>query len=351
MITFLIIGSFKKGFESFDGQTTKVRNYSAEIKKVYKDCKILELDTFRFSSILYIFCHLIDILFCDVVLILPCANGIRLILPIVVFLKKINNCLLLYPVVGGWLPIFSQQHRFYKKLLKNVDKIYVETKKMKSLLESQGLVNIEWAPAFSRRTPLNNYPSNDFTLYSICYFSRVTQSKGIGLAINAVNMANKKLSYKKYTLNIYGPLDPNYKSELEKQIAQAEFKAISYHGILDNNDAISTLSRHWCMVFPTSYQGEGFPIAVLEGMMAGLPILASDWRYNSEIVLNGVNGYLFDLKDGAEGLEHIIEKLASDELSYHTMCSNTLELSKTFSPQNVLNPMFQLINQKTKKQP
>ena len=90
MITFLIIGSFKKGLEAFDGQTTKVRNYSAEIKKVYKDCKILEIDTFKHSSVLYILCHLIEILSCDVILILPGGNGIKLFLPFAIILKNVN---------------------------------------------------------------------------------------------------------------------------------------------------------------------------------------------------------------------------------------------------------------------
>lgn len=51
------------------------------------------------------------------------------------------------------------------------------------------------------------------------------------------------------------------------------------------------------MVLTTHY--EGLPLAIIEAMCAGLPILASDVGGVNELVEEGVNGYLLLPKDPA----------------------------------------------------
>ncbi|WP_246876383.1 glycosyltransferase [Lactiplantibacillus plantarum] len=49
-------------------------------------------------------------------------------------------------------------------------------------------------------------------------------------------------------------------------------------------------------IFLTTSQYEGLPYAPIEAMRAGVPILATKVVGNSELVIEGKNGYLIDLE-------------------------------------------------------
>lgn len=49
--------------------------------------------------------------------------------------------------------------------------------------------------------------------------------------------------------------------------------------------------------FPTYYASESFGLVVVEAMMAGLPVVASDWRAIPEIVVDGETGFVVPVKD------------------------------------------------------
>ena len=56
--------------------------------------------------------------------------------------------------------------------------------------------------------------------------------------------------------------------------------------------AYSTLSKYDCMLFPTYWKGEGFPGVVIDAFIAGLPVIATDWNMNTEIIKEGENGFI-----------------------------------------------------------
>lgn len=70
------------------------------------------------------------------------------------------------------------------------------------------------------------------------------------------------------------------------------------------------MSCFGCLYFP-SFR-EGLPVAVMEAMCAGLPIVCSAIRGNVDLVSDGVGGYLHDPCD-VIGFAHSIEKLICDE--------------------------------------
>ena len=342
--TICVIGAFKKGCIDYNGQTTKVLNYTAEIRARFPDARIIELDTWNkektsYASILRtVPCCLKS----DVVLILPGKNGLKVFLPLAAMFKKLGRYQLLYPVVGGWLPKYIEANPRLRKHLKKVDRVYVETHKMVEGLEAQGLTNIELAPVFTRRTASEQ--DRDYRVgdpIRLCTFSRVTEDKGVGTAIEAVLQLNRQTGRKKYSLSVFGQIDPAFEPALEAYRGEDEFGAVNCHGPLEDDEVIHALSTHSALLFPTRYPGEGFPATVLEAMIAGLPIVASDWRYNSEIVTEGYNGYLFDLKDGAQGLADKIETLFATEESAMKCHQNSLERAEQYTPKRVLAPMFE----------
>lgn len=55
-------------------------------------------------------------------------------------------------------------------------------------------------------------------------------------------------------------------------------------------------------VFPSLQ--EGLPVAVIEAMSAGLPVIASDIRGNHDLIRNGENGYLYSVNDKEAFLQY-----------------------------------------------
>jgi glycosyltransferase involved in cell wall biosynthesis len=45
------------------------------------------------------------------------------------------------------------------------------------------------------------------------------------------------------------------------------------------------------------WKGEGFPGVILDAYIAGLPVIASDWNMNTEIVEEGINGFIIASDD------------------------------------------------------
>ncbi|WP_181705511.1 glycosyltransferase [Chthonobacter rhizosphaerae] len=57
--------------------------------------------------------------------------------------------------------------------------------------------------------------------------------------------------------------------------------------------------------FLSTSRWEGMPLAVLEAMSEGLPVVATDVVGNRDVVAHGVNGFLFPSQDGAAGADAV----------------------------------------------
>lgn len=94
-----------------------------------------------------------------------------------------------------------------------------------------------------------------------------------------------------YTLDIFGQVDAGYKerfSELEKSFPDY----ISYGGAIEANKSVETLKSYFALLFPTYYKGEGFAGTLIDAMSAGVPVIASGWKYNPEFVVPGKTGVI-----------------------------------------------------------
>lgn len=80
-------------------------------------------------------------------------------------------------------------------------------------------------------------------------------------------------------------------------------------------------------VFPSIH--EGLPVALMEAIASGLPCVASDIRGNHELVQNGVNGYLCDVRSEEE-FRVAIEKLIRDKESMGDLRKINLDIIEPF---------------------
>ena len=77
--------------------------------------------------------------------------------------------------------------------------------------------------------------------------------------------------------------------------------------------------------------------------MAGLPVIASDWRFNKEIVKIGETGYIFEAKN-IEALSQCIEEVIADSFKIYNLKNRCLKYSEDFKPENVMKPLTQWLH-------
>lgn len=340
-----LIGHFMYDQESaaVNGQAVKTRNFYKVLCERYGKGNIFTLDTnyfrkhvFKNYKKFWQICHK-----CDCILILPTSNGLKLILPILKLLKKKCGFKVLYPVVGGWLPEYLEKDKMVRRLLHCVNRIYPETNDMTRAIKQMGFNNVETLYNFSTRKIIDRLPDKNWETvpFRFCTFSRVTKEKGIGEAIQAVSIINKKKML--CTLDIYGPIDSGYKEEFENLLASAG-NAVKYKGVLIGDSVVPKLSQYYVMLFPTYYHGEGMPGAVLEAFAAGVPVIASNWHNNAEVVTHKETGLVYELGN-VENLISAIGFTISHPNDVVIMKSKCLKESIKYRPENVMKPVFEII--------
>ena len=142
----------------------------------------------------------------------------------------------------------------------------------------------------------------------------------------------------KIEVDFYGPIAKEYKKEFEKNISL--ISSAAYKGILNPEEKIyDILSKYDFMLFPTFWEGEGFPGSIIDALISSLPIVASDWNYNKEIVNEKV-GYLFESKNQKQ-FEKIIFDLIKNSNQLLEKRKNCFEKSKKYHVNNVLKKFLE----------
>ena len=339
----LVIGNFCFDTPVFNGQTQKSRDYYLEFCKHYGDSAVSYIDTeyFRKNPIKSYLNLISSLKRAENVILLLGANAAKFIVPIVARYKKKYNFNLLWSVVGGSLMYESKAKKKLLPHFSKIDSIYFETKTMVDHFTEMGYSNILYAPVFSERRLNGEFnPNRNDGILHFCTYSRVCKEKGITDAINAVKRINFETV--KCTLDIYGEPSKDYESELNDVMRGAE-DYIKLNDYLRGDCVIDILSRHDAMIFPTFYNGEGFPIGVVECYLGGVPVIASNWHYNSEIVINEETGFIFEVGD-VDAIVAYINYLLENRDEGLRMRRAAYEYSKRFLPSLILKDFFDRID-------
>ena len=297
-----VIGHFAKKKQDSGGQTIKTRTVTEEIKKQFGQEQVLEFDTCGgFKSLIKAPFQVISALKKSrSVIIFPAHRALRVYSPLLSFFKHFfKGRKLHYVVIGGWLPEFVSKRKRLAKTLKKFEGIYVETNTMKKALEAQGFENIYLMPNCKKLTVISEdeLVCPEGTPYKLCTFSRVSKEKGIEDAVKAVRSVNDSLGFKAFTLDIYGQVDYE-QVEWFNELQSTFPEYIKYKGCVAFDKSVEVLKNYFALLFPTYYEGEGFAGTLIDAFSAGIPVIASDWKYNPEIV-NECVGYVYPAKDCA----------------------------------------------------
>lgn len=293
-------------------------NCNGQIAKTKDVCAFLEKEGFQVDLLNYgkmnsfakLFLSKQTIKKYDKVVLMPGGKKALFYYITLIHKLKIENAH--YVAIGGWVLALlkDEKNKKYFDYLKEFKGVYLQNLDTVKVFEEKGFKNVHYISSFSTKTPLTqnqletrkNYYKR-ISEFKFCFFARVERTKGVLLACDCIRKIKEQNPEINVSLDIFGEIkDPI----LEKELIQncKDFPYISYKGTL-GNDAISVLANYYCLLFPTYYKGEGTPHSVIEAYMAGLPVIASDWAYNKEVIKDNETGIIF--------------KLNSDELTNKTI--------------------------------
>lgn len=244
---------------------------------------------------------------------------------------------------------------WYAQALKNKNKvavgsfnkinyIFVETESMKEQLESQGYDNVEVIPNCKELDILDakTIKYTEGIPYRLCTFSRVIKEKGIEDAVQAVCEINSKYDDIFAELDIYGQIEDSQKEWFE-QLQASLPQYIRYKGMVPFNQSTEVLKNYDALLFPTYYEGEGFAGTIIDAFAAGLPVIASDWKYNSEIIKQGITGVITKTHSISE-LKNAILSINSDVEKWNFMRKNCISEAKMYLPANAMKKLIDIVN-------
>lgn len=280
---------------------------------------------------------------CEQIIIISAENGLRVFVPFFLSLNRLYHRKIHIIAVGGWLPEYLASRGSLVKQLSAINSIHVESRSIIDKLKLLGLNNVFYMPNIKRIEPVqaaDMVVGTDGTL-RLCTFSRVMREKGIELAVKSVYEANKIIGEKAYEIDIYGMIDNGYEAELGNLMEEYDCCAV-YKGIVSSDESVDTLKKYTMLLFLTYYEGEGFAGTLLDSMASGLPVLASDWKYNPEIILDGCNGFLCRVNDMASVVDKLVY-IYNNKYILNDMKLNCIEQYKNYDYRNVIPEFMRAI--------
>jgi len=187
--------------------------------------------------------------------------------------------------------------KLYKIALTKCDHIYFQNIDDRELFEKSKIIKQDKARIINgsgidtdKFKPLENRKENSF--FTFLFIGRLLKDKGIYELLEASSRLIEIDSGVK--LKIIGPFDEDNPSSISKENFEmhTNSKNIEYLGYMNN--VIHEIQKADCVVLP-SYR-EGIPRVLLEAISVEKPIIATNVPGCRQVVDDGVNGYLVEVK-------------------------------------------------------
>lgn len=320
--------------ELLNGQTIKTKTIWEALVEKYGDSAVVIVDSSSGKrGLIKIAIELFrKFKISENIIIMPAENGLLYFVPLCSLYNSFFHRKLHYIVVGGWLPEFLIGRDYIKKRLRKFTGIYVETKQLKVKLEENCLDNVMILPNFKNIPILDSKQLVYFRKppFAFCTFSRVMIEKGIEDAVMAIKQINEECGKAVCTLDIYGQIEASetkWFNDLKKEFPSY----IRYCGSIPSNQSIETVKKYYGLLFPTYYEGEGFAGTLIDAFASGVPVVASDWKYNAEVVEEKVNGLIFAAHDIPQLKQKIVWACSNTDI-WNEMKMNCIRAAEKYKP-------------------
>lgn len=141
-------------------------------------------------------------------------------------------------------------------------------------------------------------PAAPSVTFRVLYLSLCLREKGLFDVVEAVALANRKLIETSSPIRIRFDVAGKFwheaeRLEFEERINRPDLNGpldgttVVHHGFAAGDDKARLFRECDCFCFPTYYWAESFPLALLEAMAWGLPIISTKWRNIPEMLPTG----------------------------------------------------------------
>ena len=339
-----VCGHFAFGKNKLNGQTVKTKITASALEEFYGRDKLMYIDTAGLPCLLLLLPRLIKAAaLCNHIIILPAYKGLRVVVPILAFLRIFFSFKTHHLLIGGWLANFLEGKPFLEKCYSSVvTYIYAETTVSCQALRDRGYVQAMVLPNYKqlRISDPSDLPQiNAEKGLKVCTFSRVMKRKGIEDAVNAVCKANEILGREVYTLSIYGQVEPGEEAWFET-LKQNLPSCANYGGMIPFDESTNVLKNYFALLFPTQFYTEGVPGTIIDAYASGLPVISARWQSFSDVVDEGETGYGYPLGDTTALIDLLVDFAKEPEkiLSLRPHC---IERAKGFLPQNAMPKLLE----------
>lgn len=339
-----IIGSV---CEKLDGQTIKTKILYDELRKETSwDFYVVNTQDKNKSRFKLLISSIIAIVRCRDIFILVSQNGAKVFFPMLYIATKIFKSRVYHDVIGGSPEDYVINNIKNRKYLNSFIVNWVETEQMVKGLESVGVCNAEVLPNFKNlrvvERPYTDFGSNG--VFKFCTFSRVMKEKGIEDAILAIEKYNNNHKSTYLTLDIYGNIDDAYRGIFD-EVMKKTSSAISYKGSVPYDQSVDVVKNYYALLFPTYWFGEGFPGTIVDAFSSGVPVIATDWSANSEIVSDGYTGIVYPNKK-ITSLDEAIEWSVNNVQEMINMRFNCIKEAYKYQPKSHIRRIINRVEER-----
>lgn len=207
----------------------------------------------------------------------------------------------------SWADKLTRRFREMKELVRMVDCIVAPTYFLASMIKNVLDVHIPVIPYGLDYRFVKDIPKKSRENLTLGFIGSVLPHKGVHTLIKAI----KLLDYNNVRVKIYGDYfhAVEYIHQL-KNLADND-KRIEFTGKYDYSEISRILSELDMVVVPSIWW-ENAPFTIQTSFAYKTPVIASNLGGMSEVVKDGVNGFLFEAGN-AENLAEVIRKIATNQ--------------------------------------
>jgi glycosyltransferase involved in cell wall biosynthesis len=301
----VLIGAINQSNNPKGGEEYKNQLLVSKINEAFEERIII--DTYRWIEKPQIWWSLVKtILFehLDIILISASSVSTYRLLKLISWIRPSLIKRTTYLVIGGYFPEGIRTKIFNWRAYKNLRNVILQGQKLYNIIgKHTELKNLHVIPNFKSFPETIKLIKGENSIFKFVFVGRISTSKGIKEILEAINILIQ--SDNAFEIDFYGPIEEHFDLDTYKS---------KYRGFLDfQNDpeiAYSKLSEYDCMLFPTYWKGEGFPGVIIDAFVAGLPVIATDWNMNTEIIEDGVDGFIIEPKSSralVEKMEYVMQ--------------------------------------------
>lgn len=241
---------------------------------------------------------------------------------------------IIYWGIGGSFPRRIKDGSINRKTLSVLNLIIVEGNSMKDTLTECGIDNVIVCSNFKKIFYVPKLIKPQIPRF--VFFSRIQPEKGAQFILNTAKRLNENGYENKYVIDFYGVVSPDFIEIFNDELKS--FHNVNYKGTLNlnNKNGYDILSSYSAMLFPTIWPGEGFPGVIIDAYISGLPIIATDWNLNKELIIDGKTGFVVPIDNVENGIYSVMLSIINKQINIEAMSDECQKQVKKYDVQNAI---------------